>query len=132
MKLPLAAYAMKPSRPALSGSRLVYSTGTGRRCPGCVRPIAECVCGRVATVQAAARPVRVGRATQGRAGKAVSVVTGLALPPDELEALARALKQRCGCGGTARDGVIQIQGEHRDTIVEELAKRGITAKRSGG
>ena len=74
----------------------------------------------------------MGRATQGRAGKAVSVVTGLALPPDELEALARALKQRCGCGGTVRDGVIQIQGEHRDTIVEELAKRGITAKRSGG
>ena len=74
----------------------------------------------------------MGRATQGRAGKAVSVVTGLALPPDELEALARALKQRCGCGGTVRDGVIEIQGEHRDTIVEELAKRGIAATRSGG
>lgn len=123
---------MKPSRPALSGSRLVYSTGTGRRCPGCVRPIAECVCGRVAKVQAAAGPVRVGRATQGRAGKAVSVVTGLALPPAELEALARALKQRCGSGGTVRDGAIEIQGEHRDTIVAELAKRGIAAKRSGG
>ena len=123
---------MKPSRPAPSGSRLVYSTATGRMCPGCVRPLADCVCGRVAAVAAAAGPVRVGRSTQGRGGKGVSVVTGLALPPDELEALARALKQRCGSGGTVRDGVIEIQGEHRDTLVQELGRRGIVAKRSGG
>lgn len=123
---------MKSSRPAKAGSRIVYSTATGRMCPGCVRPVAECVCGRVATVAAAAGPVRVGRATQGRAGKGVSVVTGLALPPGELDALARALKQRCGSGGTVRDGVIEIQGEHRDSIVALLAERGIVAKRSGG
>ena len=101
-------------------------------CPGCVRPVAQCVCGRVAKSAQAAGPVRVGRATRGRAGKGVSVVTGLALPPEELEALARALKQRCGSGGTVRDGAIEIQGEHRDTIVAELATRGIPAKRSGG
>jgi translation initiation factor 1 len=62
----------------------------------------------------------------------VSLVTGLSLPPGELEALARALKQRCGSGGTVRDGAIEIQGEHRDTIIAELAKRGIAARRSGG
>lgn len=101
-------------------------------CPGCVRPVAECVCGRVAKEARALGPVRVGRATQGRAGKGVSTVSGLALPEEELEALAKALKQRCGSGGTVRDGVIEIQGEHRDTIVAELAKRGIAAKRAGG
>jgi translation initiation factor 1 len=121
---------MPPSRPP--AARIVYSTGTGRMCPGCVRPVAECVCGRVAREAAAAGPVRVARETKGRAGKGVTVVTGLALPASELEALARALKQRCGSGGTIRDGVIEIQGEHRDTVVAELARRGIAAKRAGG
>jgi translation initiation factor 1 len=120
---------MKSARPT---SRLVYSTGTGRMCPGCVRPVAECVCGRAAKVAAAAGPVRIARETQGRGGKGVTVIRGLALPPEELEALARALKQRCGSGGTVRDGVIEIQGEHRDTLVAELGRRGIEAKRAGG
>ncbi len=101
-------------------------------CPGCVRPVAECVCGRVAKEVASRGPVRVGRETQGRSGKGVTVISGLGLPPVELEALARALKQRCGSGGTVRDGSIEIQGEHRDTLVQELGRRGIVAKRSGG
>ena len=101
-------------------------------CPGCVRPVAECVCGRVAKVAAAAGPVRVSRQTQGRGGKAVTLISGLTLGPGELETLARALKQRCGSGGTIRDGVIEIQGEHRDTLVAELARRGIAARRAGG
>jgi translation initiation factor 1 len=121
---------MKQSRPG-AGSRLVYSTGGGRMCPGCVRPVAQCVCGRSERA-AAAKAVRVGRETQGRAGKGVTVVTGLGLPPAELEALARALKQSCGSGGTVRGAVIEIQGEHRDRVVTELARRGIAAKRSGG
>jgi translation initiation factor 1 len=122
---------MKRARPE-SGSRLVYSTAGGRFCPGCVRPLAECVCGRVAREAAAAGPVRVSRQTQGRAGKGVTVVSGLALPPPELEALARALKQHCGSGGTVRDGTVEIQGEHRDRVVAELLRRGIAAKRAGG
>jgi translation initiation factor 1 len=76
--------------------------------------------------------VRVGRETQGRNGKAVTVVSGLPLLPDELKALAKELKQRCGTGGTVKDGVLEIQGDHRDLIVEELARRGYDAKRSGG
>ncbi len=122
---------MKQNR-AANGPALVYSTGSGRMCPGCVRPVAECVCGRVAREAARAGPVRVGRETQGRAGKGVTVVTGLALPEAELEALARSLKQACGSGGTLRGAVIEIQGEHRDRVIAELARRGITAKRSGG
>lgn len=123
---------MKPSRPD-AGDRLVYSTGSGRLCPGCARPVADCSCRRAAPVAAApAGPVRVGRQTQGRGGKGVTVVTGLGLPPAELEALAKALKQRCGSGGRVVDGTIEIQGEHRDTLVAELGKRGISAKRAGG
>jgi translation initiation factor 1 len=111
----------------------VYSTRDGRLCPGCGRPVAHCICARLR----AARPagdgrVRVGRETQGRNGKAVTVVTGLPLLSDELRALAKELKQRCGTGGTVKDGVLEIQGDHRDLIVAELARRGFDAKRSGG
>jgi translation initiation factor 1 len=80
----------------------------------------------------AAGPVRVSRQTQGRAGRVVTVVSGLALTDPELTALASELKRRCGSGGTVRAGVIEIQGEHRDTLVAELARRGIAAKRAGG
>jgi len=127
--------------------RLVYSTDTGRLCPQCGQPAARCACRgrrdpaalRAQAAQAAAVApgakdgvVRVGRQTQGRGGKGVTVVTGLPLAPDALEKLARELKQRCGSGGTVRDGTIEVQGEHRDTLVAELTKRGYAAKRSGG
>lgn len=79
-----------------------------------------------------AAPVRVGRETRGRAGKGVTVITGLPLAPAQLEALASELKRRCGSGGTVRNGVIEIQGDHRDVLVRELATRGYDAKRSGG
>jgi translation initiation factor 1 len=78
------------------------------------------------------RAVRVGRETKGRAGKGVTTVTGLPLSPADLEALAARLKKRCGSGGTVREGVIEIQGEHRDTLVSELCKLGWPAKKSGG
>ncbi len=113
---------------------VVYSTTGGRICPGCRRPLTACVC-RTATgapVRAAGGAVRVGRQTQGRAGKGVTVVTGLPLDAASLEALASELKRRCGSGGTVRDGTIEIQGEHRDTLVAELNRRGFTARRSGG
>jgi translation initiation factor 1 len=76
--------------------------------------------------------VRVGRQTKGRKGKGVTVITGLPLAAAELQQLGKELKQRCGAGGTTRDGVIEIQGDHRDLLVEELQKRGYAAKRSGG
>ena len=111
----------------------VYSTRDGRLCPGCGRPVAHCICARLR----AARPagdgrVRVGRETQGRSGKAVTVIRGLPLAPEELKGLAKELKQRCGTGGTVKDDTIEIQGDHRDLIVAELARRGFDAKRSGG
>ena len=68
----------------------------------------------------------------GRAGKGVSVITGLPLAPAQLEALASQLKKSCGAGGAAKDGRIEIQGDHRDRLVAELKKLGYDAKRSGG
>ncbi len=76
--------------------------------------------------------VRVGRETQGRGGKGVTVITGLPLAPSALEDLARQFKKRCGCGGAVRNGVIEIQGDHRDLLVAELQGLGWQAKRSGG
>lgn len=113
---------------------IVYSTGVGRMCPGCRRPVTQCVCkdARGRPVPAKNSPVRVARQTQGRSGKGVTVITGLPLGEAELAALATELKRRCGSGGTVKDGIIEIQGEHRDVLVAELVKRGFDAKRSGG
>jgi translation initiation factor 1 len=111
---------------------LVYSTDTGRTCPTCRRGVADCRCREAGAVPKGSGQVRVGRETAGRKGGGVTVVTGLALRTEEIAALAKALKQRCGSGGTVKDGVIELQGDHRDVVVAELAKRGITAKRAGG
>jgi translation initiation factor 1 len=76
--------------------------------------------------------VRVGRATAGRKGKGVTTVSGVPLGPDALEELAAELRRRCGSGGGVRDGVIEIQGEHRDALVPLLEARGWRVKRAGG
>src|SRR5262249_29699005 len=76
--------------------------------------------------------VRVGREVAGRAGKGVSVIHGLPLGATELDELATRLKKFCGAGGAVKEGVIEIQGDHRDRLVAELRKLGYDAKRSGG
>ncbi len=113
---------------------IVYSTGIGPICAGCRRPVAQCACksAKGKPLRPDTGGVRVSRQTQGRAGKAVTVVSGLPLGADALEALATELKRRCGSGGTVRDGTIEIQGEHRDRLVEELIRRGFAARRAGG
>jgi translation initiation factor 1 len=123
--------AGKGARPRAEGG-IVYSTGIGERCPNCLRAIAACVCKKGTPGKVSAGPVRVSRETQGRKGKGVTVIAGLGLAPDALEALATELKKRCGSGGGVVDGRIEIQGEHRDRLVEELVRRGFAAKRAGG
>ena len=76
--------------------------------------------------------VRVGRETAGRRGKGVTTVFDLPLTGDGLRVLAATLKQKCGTGGTVKDGCIEIQGDHRDAVVAELEKHGYKVKRSGG
>jgi translation initiation factor 1 len=120
----------------MSNGRLVYSTGPGRLCPECARPVADCRCRRSKPAQAIPPKgdgvVRVGRQTQGRKGKGVTVITGLPLAGAALDELATRLKRRCGSGGTVHEGVVEIQGDHRDTLVAELGRLGYTVKRSGG
>ena len=113
-------------------SRIIYSTGLGSLCPNCRRPVRECVCPKGAPGLPKPVAVRVARETQGRAGKGVTTITGLPLSAADIDALATKLKKRCGSGGTVRGGIIEIQGDHRDTIVAELVKLGWPAKRSGG
>ena len=113
--------------------RVVWSSDGGRRCDRCGHPVDRCACSRRrdAEVRGDGR-LRVRREVSGRKGKTVTTVRGVALPATELKALAGHLKKRCGSGGTVKDGVIEIQGDHVDAVVEELRNRGHEAKRAGG
>ncbi len=111
----------------------VYSTEFGRMCPNCGKPVDKCVCRRQKSISKSDGAVRIGRETKGRKGKGVTVITGVPLKnSDELKKFAKQLKQKFGTGGTVKDGVIEIQGDLRDVLVEELKKQGFNAKRSGG
>jgi translation initiation factor 1 len=112
---------------------LVYSTDSGRMCPDCRQALAACVCRQgVAASKPGDGVVRVSRETQGRRGKAVTVVRGVPLAGLELAELAKRLKAVCGAGGSLKDGVIEVQGEHVDKLIEHLRQRGWTVKRAGG
>ena len=113
---------------------LVYSTDGGRTCPACRRPVVGCACGNAPAAPAPAGDgiVRVLRETKGRAGKGVTLVKGLALDAPALAQLAKALKAACGSGGTVKEGVIEVQGDHCEGVIEQLRQRGHTVKRAGG
>jgi translation initiation factor 1 len=119
-------------------STLVYSTETGRICPDCSQPVAQCCCAANRLAAAAAAQVaadgvvRVQRETKGRGGKSVTLVRGLALDAAALGALAKQLKAACGSGGTVKDGVIEVQGDHVVVLMAALQKRGYVVKRVGG
>ena len=112
---------------------LVYSTDKGRLCPHCGQPQKACACKQQSAVAPAGDGiVRIQRQTQGRAGKAVTVISGLPLAGEALKELAKTLKQRCGSGGAIKGGAIEIQGDHRELLQAELQQRGYTVKLSGG
>ena len=111
---------------------LVYSTDIGRLCPQCLRAVTACVCKGSFKPKHGDGVARVSRETKGRAGKGVTLIAGLPVMDDDLGKIATELKKRCGTGGTVKDGVIEIQGDHRDTLVAELLKRGFKAKKAGG
>lgn len=122
--------------PKTSAGGLVYATDSGRMCPTCRQPLAACACACAAR-QAASRPrgdgvVRVGRESKGRGGKTVTVVRDAALNASELATLGKSLKNACGSGGTVKDGVIEVQGDHCQRVIDYLTKAGFTVKRVGG
>jgi len=114
------------------GSAIVYSTEHGAMCPACGEPTAQCACRKSNAPAPGDGIVRVGRVTKGCNGKGLTVIIGVPLEHDGLANLARQLKQKCGAGGTVKDGVIEIQGDHRDLLVEELKRKGFAVKCSGG
>lgn len=110
---------------------LVYSTDQGRMCPGCSQPVEQCSC-RSEAEPAGDGIVRISRETKGRKGKGVTLISGVPLKAAELKKLAKQLKQRCSTGGAVKDGIIEIQGDQRDLLVELLQAQGYTVKKSGG
>lgn len=112
---------------------LVYSTEAGRMCPACRRAIAQCTCRRAAVL---GKPtdgiVRVQRETKGRGGKAVTIVKGAPGDAAALVRLGQELKAACGSGGTVKEGVIEVQGDHVEKVMALLQQRGHTVKRAGG
>lgn len=113
---------------------LVYSTAAGgRTCPMCRQALAQCICKQGSNAPATGDGIaRVGRQTKGRGGKVVTVIEGLHLDSEQLATLGKQLKASCGTGGTVKDGVIEIQGDHGDRIVSMLKALGHRVKRAGG
>ena len=112
-------------------SKLVYSTDSSKMCPSCGKQPAKCKC-KKKNIPKRDGKIRVERSVKGRKGKGVSLIIGLPLESKPLKELAKKLKQKCGTGGTIKNGVVEIQGDHRDLLIEELDKYGYKAKKAGG
>lgn len=121
----------------MNDTRLVYSTESGRICPSCGRPTGKCTCKKkkavkIQSVYTYDGVVRIRRDVKGRKGKTVTAVFGVPLKDKELKEFAKILKRKCGTGGTVKDGVIIIQGDHRETLLKKIKQQGYTVKIAGG
>ena len=110
---------------------LVYSTDAGRMCPDCRKPAASCIC-KVKALPETDGVVRVSLQTKGRGGKSVTLIKGLPLDVLALAAMARELRAACGSGGTVKEGVVEVQGDHVATVMAALQKHSYNVKRAGG
>jgi translation initiation factor 1 len=115
-----------------SSSRLIYSSRSGRVCPGCGHPLERCSCQQAPRAPRGDGVVRVRREVKGRKGKGVTTISGVPLASDALRNLASELKKLCSSGGSLKEGVIEIQGDHRDRVAQALRERGYTVKLAGG
>jgi translation initiation factor 1 len=122
----------------MKNDRLVYSTETGRHCPRCHKPVSNCTCKKKRKKTETQVPsirdgiIRIRRESKGRKGKTVTIVFGFDLDKGNLKYLAKSLKQHCGTGGSEKDGILVIQGDHRDKIKKFLEWQGHTVKLAGG
>ena len=120
---------MQPRKPG----GLVYSTEGGRMCPSCRQPLAACLCkAKQGNFGKGDGIVRVSRETKGRGGKAVTVIRGVPLEATGLADLGKRLRAACGSGGTLKDGVLEVQGDHVDRVMQMLGEQGWVVKRAGG
>jgi len=120
----------------MPNSRLVYSTESGRICPECQKPAPECTCKKKPSK---AQPIfrqdgiiRIRREVKSHKGKTVTVIFGFQPGQTDLKALAKQLKQQCGAGGSVKDGVITVQGDHRVRLLKLLKEQGYKVKLAGG
>ena len=122
----------------MANTRLVYSTESGRICPKCHKQVSGCSCKKK---QRRFEPlpqfkpdgiIRIRRETKGRKGKTVTTVFGFDLDDQAVKALAKDLKQHCGTGGSVKDGVIVVQGDHRGAVKGFLEGNGFKVKVAGG
>jgi len=116
----------------LSRDRVVYSTEQGRICPGCGNPVNQCICRKQTSAPSGDGNVRVSRETKGRKGKGVTLIKGLDMDAVTLVLMSKKLKVMCGSGGTVKEGVIEIQGDYFERILDYLKKQGVRTKRAGG
>lgn len=122
---------MVMQKPGTGG--LVYSTESGRMCPSCRQPLAACLCkAKPGNVGKGDGIVRVSRETKGRGGKAVTVIRGVPLEATGLADLGKRLRAACGSGGTLKDGVLEVQGDHVERVMQLLGEQEWVVKRAGG
>lgn len=116
-----------------SNTRLVYSTEQPLNCSRCGKTIRKCRCGKEKKEAPESDGiVRISRVTKGRKGKGVTLIAGIDKAENDLKILAKRLKQKCGTGGTLKNGVIEIQGDHRTVLKETLQQEGFKVKLAGG
>ena len=120
------------TRKSENDNQLVYSTESGKICPDCGKALNRCACKTLKKGIPDDGIVRIGRETKGRKGAGVTVVAGIPLDDKALKQLAGQLKKKCGTGGTAKNGVVEIQGDKREVVKDELLKQGYVVKLSGG
>jgi translation initiation factor 1 len=115
----------------LSRDLVVYSTEHGKICPVCGNPVKQCTCRKQRSPSGDGK-VRVSRETKGRKGKGATLIKGLDMDAATLGLMSKKLKVMFGTGGTVKEGVIEIQGDHVERILDYLKKQGLKTKRAGG
>ena len=116
-----------------SNSRLVYSTSVGSVCPACSQPIKSCACRQIKkkVVPHTDGKVRVSYEISRRKGKGVTLIIGLPLSEEKLLVLAKQLKSQFGIGGSVKDKIIELQGDQREKVKQDLYKQGYNGVRPG-
>ena len=116
----------------MSNSRLVYSTDGGRTCVKCGWPLSNCQCSKTIGVGKASIPDRVTAKMRmekkGRGGKTVTVIFGLPANDEFLRSLCSELKKACGCGGSATEDGVELQGDLRDRVRTHLTNKGFVVR----
>ena len=124
----------RPAQPLYSTDGRTVMDRRSARCSDCQRPLAGCVCKNRQQKHTGLNDgtVRVARDRKQRGGKTVTVVTGLPGDAAALAEIAGMLKRLCGSGGTVKDGVVEVQGDHREQIATALRAHGHQVKLAGG